>query len=410
MLYLVGLVYAALFWAVAYRHPKVALMLIFAAAPFQNDLSGDGPIKFSLAEINTLLAVPLFLLKRRPFTLGPMTGPMVFYFAVSFVCSLLSWRDTSLVSLVQMGLYYVVAMALFAHLVREPEDFRLALNGLICVGVFVGVAGILARSSYYLGLHKNGVGASLACAVVVGLELFLSASSPRRKWLYAGAMAILVMGLIFTLSRGAWLAAMVGTAFIFGLRRQLLVLVQAGLLMIPVVAIGWQYLPEDSREYATDLSTDRYSIKARFDNVIYAHRQWEKSPITGVGVGLRKEYDATNVLLLTLAETGLIGVAAMAMVHFALFRMVWKTQRLLDKSSTLFSLCAIGGALVLGRLAHGMVDHYWSRGAIMLAWAAAGMVVHAHFATKRALRLARWEAAQEEEEALLEETAAPSPS
>jgi len=31
--------------------------------------------------------------------------------------------------------------------------------------------------------------------------------------------------------------------------------------------------------------------------------------------------------------------------------------------------------LVLGKLVHGMVDHYWSRGAIMIAWASVGMAL-----------------------------------
>jgi F0F1-type ATP synthase assembly protein I len=37
------------------------------------------------------------------------------------------------------------------------------------------------------------------------------------------------------------------------------------------------------------------------------------------------------------------------------------------------SLIAIAAALLWGRFVHGLVDHYWSRGAISIAWVALGM-------------------------------------
>ena len=50
-----------------------------------------------------------------------------------------------------------------------------------------------------------------------------------------------------------------------------------------------------------------------------------------------------------------------------------------DAAEALFSLLCIGGALVLDKFVHGMVDHYWSRGAIMAAWASAGMATRAYY-------------------------------
>ena len=105
LLLIVGLVYALAFWAVTFRHPKVALLMIFASAPFQNDISGGGPIKFSIAEVNLLLSVPVFFICSRPIRFGPIGVPVFVYIAVCVVASLLSWRASSLVSLVQIGLY-----------------------------------------------------------------------------------------------------------------------------------------------------------------------------------------------------------------------------------------------------------------------------------------------------------------
>ena len=52
-------------------------------------------------------------------------------------------------------------------------------------------------------------------------------------------------------------------------------------------------------------------------------------------------------------------------------------------------MCVIGGALMLSRLAHGQVDHYWSRGALILAWTGKGMALHAHYIVLRRVRSAQ---------------------
>ena len=185
-LLLAGLIYVCCFWVVASRWPAVALVLIFAAAPFQHDISTGGPVRFSFAEINLLLTLPV-LLVRRPVLLGPIMGPVALYFGVSLVSTLLHWRDSSLVSLVQMGIYLVCAVVVFTSFVGQPEQFRPALVGLVVVGVFLALAVIVTRSGYVLGLHKNGVGSSLCCAVVVGAELWFAATERRaRRWLGIG--------------------------------------------------------------------------------------------------------------------------------------------------------------------------------------------------------------------------------
>ena len=45
MIYVAAAFYAVFFWLLALRRPGVALALIFATAPFQNDLSAGGPVK-----------------------------------------------------------------------------------------------------------------------------------------------------------------------------------------------------------------------------------------------------------------------------------------------------------------------------------------------------------------------------
>ena len=90
---------------------------------------------------------------------------------------------------------------------------------------------------------------------------------------------------------------------------------------------------------------------------------------------MRKEYDATNVLWLTLAETGPLGLLAFLTAHGRLIVGVWLRRKTALIGDSGPSATALAGALVLAKLVHGLVDHYWSRGAIMVAWASVGMAL-----------------------------------
>jgi len=398
MLYIAATFYAVVFWLVALKRPGLALALIFSTAPFQNDLSGGGPVKFSIAEINLLLTVPALLLRAPRFVIGPVAWPVLLYFGVCAASSAMHWRATTIVCFVQMALYLLVAVAMFASLPHDADDLKLSLYGLIGVGVLLALIMTITRSSYVLGLHKNGVGASLSCALIVALEMWFAGEPGTGKRLLAAALAIIGAGLLVSLSRGAWLGALCGVATLLALRRQFGLFLRAALVLVPVILIAWTFLPKESRETATGFDRGRWNIKARYESVEVAREFFQKDPLLGSGVGLRKEYDATNIAWLTLAETGALGLGALALIHLALLRMVWRAQKSVGREDELFSLLAIGAAMVVSRLAHGLVDHYWSRGAIMIAWSSAGMATFAFWEVKR--RLAEGEdVSQDEEEA-----------
>jgi len=409
MLYIAAAIYAAVFWIVGYNNPRIPLLLIVAMAPLQNDVSGGGPLRFSIAEINVLLTVPLLLLgKRRPLTLGPFGRGIICYLLVSLCCTLVNWRLTSLICLVQMVLYLVVAVLVFYALPRSEKDYRLALDGLIVMCVALAATVLVKRSGYVWNLHKNGVGSSLAAGLIVCTELWFAAEG-RRKHILSGSFVIMAAGLFFTLSRGAWLGSLVGIGILIALRGQFRLLFRLSLVLVPLIAICWAHLPDSSKEYATGFnSADNFNIKMRYKSVDYARELFLSSPIIGCGVGLRKEYDATNLIWCTLAETGVVGLLALLFLHAEILRITWKTQKSLNRSSTLYSGVALGGALVFSRFIHGMVDHYWGRGPNTVVWAAIGMALYACHAKRRYMFRARREAREqaaslEEQEASLEE-------
>ncbi len=372
-----GLGYVLLFWVVSFRAPCVPLALIFGLAPFQNDVSGLGWLHFSLSEVHLLLSGPLLVARGWRGNLGWMGTVLWGGLIVTVLLSVPNWRDTSTVSLIQMALYWIGAVAVFSVLPQQAEDLRMSWRLLVLVATVLAASALATRSSYFWGLNKNGVGASLACGLIVAVECWAGAG-PKERRFYMGALPLIAGGLVIVLSRGAWIAAATGVGFLLAWRGQYRRLLWLGLLTVPVVAVVWSVLPQESREYAFGFDQSRFNIKARMLNTDWALEQWRSNPWLGVGAGLRKEYDATNLVWLTLAETGPVGLAALVGVHARCVLGMWMRRQERDFCKGSPSPIALAGALVLAKFVHGLVDHYWSRGAIMVAWASVGMAM-VHF-------------------------------
>ena len=385
-----ALLYVVGFCLTSYYYPGAALMLIFALAPFQNDLSGGGGAKFSIAEINLMLTLPTLylrcLVQKLRLHIGPILIPVLLYFMVCLYSSAMHWLGpVALISLIQMFLYFVVVVCVFCVFITDIKQYWPGFYALVGVGVFLAVAG-MATDFWFIGLNKNGIADSLACCFLVATELILSAGSARaRRWLLA-ALGVIALGLLFSLSRGAWLGTISGVVLIFALRRRLGLLLKITLCLLPLLAAFWFTLPAASRDYAMGFGADHYNIKLRYQSIDIAQSYFAQSPVFGMGVGLRKNYDATNLLLMTLAETGVLGVACLLFIHLAFFGMIWKAQKRIARTEALFSLLCLGGSLVLNKFVHGMVDQYWSRGAIMAAWAGAGMATRAYYVAQERSR------------------------
>ena len=373
---------------VAARRPAVALLLIFASAPFQNDISGGGPVKFSLAEVNLLLSVPLVMLRTRRLHFGTTFIPALAYMGACLFSALGQWRDSAPTSFVQIGLYTVIAVTVFASLPKTVDDYRLAMNGSVLIGCFFAVLVAGLHTSYILGMNKNGVGGSLSASFVVALALWLNASK-RLQAVYLVATTIIAFGCFLTLSRGAWMAALIGAFTMLVLRRRFGLMLQCVLVLIPVMGIGWFLLPAEQRAYVVGFSSEEnLNIKLRYDSIDFAWNEFRRNPIQGAGIGLRKDCDATNVVLMTLAETGVPGLATFLFLQLAIAWLVWRVYRRIPRETFAFTVVALTLALALGKFGHGLVDHYWSRGSLTMVWASVGMTVRGAYEQKMVRRQA----------------------
>lgn len=375
-----AIVYAAGYMALTWVRPELALMLMFAAAPFPYDVGG-GPVKMAVAEINLVLATPILLIRmiqrRQHLARNPIKWPVLAYFAICIVSSLHSGITADGVkSMVQMGIYMILAVFVFSSCVNELKLFYAALYGLLLTTAFLGILGIATRQTFLLGIHKNAIGTNVSYALIVCGEFwFAEQDRRRRRWL--GLLGcLLVGGLFFSLSRGAWVGAAAGLGIVAAMRRQFKLLLRGMLVAAFVIGVFWQLLPKNQQQYATNFNPDANNLKARLVSVQYAMHYFETSPLIGVGVGLRKEYDATNVAMSTLAETGVLGLVSFLAIFVALGWSLWKARRGISAADPLFSLMAIGLALAVCQFLHGMVDHYWSR-VLLAPWGCVGMAIYA---------------------------------
>ncbi|HLK60947.1 MAG TPA: O-antigen ligase family protein, partial [Chthonomonadaceae bacterium] len=200
-------------------------------------------------------------------------------------------------------------------------------------------------------------------------------------------LIVITAGLLFALSRGAWIAALGGVFIVLGYRGKFKFVLQVMIVLIPLIAIYWNLMPDDKKDYATNFNEKSVNISARYQSIEFARNQFLQSPLYGGGVGLRKEFDATNIFWVTLAETGIPGLIAFAAIQVVYLLMVRKTQKFVPVSNPMFSLLVVGAGLMVSRLIHGLVDHYWSRGALLIAWASVGMTVAVYFHVRKQIAI-----------------------
>jgi hypothetical protein len=388
-----ALVYCSLFMFLVWTRPQIALTGIIAVTPFVQDLGGGLPVKFSLAEIHLLLAFIVYLvqgvLTRSIRFLGPLTVPVTVYLAVLTWTTLRSGLEPEGVkALVQTFVTCGVTVAVFANMVPDAESMVTSLIWLPIFCVPIAVLEIATGSFNVFGLHKNSIGGSLAAGIIILANLWYSQVNFGGKRYLIWLLLVLGGGLLISLSRGAWIGAIVGLTVSGLLWGRITLVIRTLLVAVPVLLVLWLLLPSEKRDYATGFQADRWNIKMRMKTQENLQEIVTKEPVFGVGIGLRKQVDATNFLLVTLAESGVIGLVAI----IGLFGTIVRVGFIVCRSETKKSLI-LCGSLAVGLLAckvgHGMVDHFWGRGNGTVVWASIGVLLAAEqkLVTRRRNRL-----------------------
>jgi hypothetical protein len=246
-----------------------------------------------------------------------------------------------------------------------------AVTVLLVTSTGMAVASVLTSATSHfgaafpLGLNKNYAGSLLSSALIVSYAVHVE---PRtRLYLLRTMQAIIAIGLVATLSRGAMIGLGLGT-LVWAMTTQR----SRGLVLLFLI-VG---LPVAVASLVVDFTVlgAAGSAVSHLQIAQAAIGEWLASPVLGNGIRFFQQgsdvlaSDPHDVVILTLAESGVVGLLAFAFL-------LWRTGVELRRMQTV--LGATGLALLVARLAHGMFDVYWLHGSLEMFWIVAGMALAA---------------------------------
>lgn len=256
---------------------------------------------------------------------------------------------------------FVLVPAAVVLLVQGAAEFRLAAGCFVVLALVQGAVGVVQYATHtgasYQGEDVRAVGTfgpgdvmGMATVVAYGLIVATAAGLapglPRRLRRIAGGCALaLVLPLVLSFSRGAWIAT-VGAAVLVmalaGIRRALKVvaaLAAAGVVLVGGFGVGSEMVAERLTSITQVSSAPDQSVTDRYTMWAAAESMWRDRPAVGVGLkgfpahrdghaslGLSSGSDTAgagqaylrqpllsphNMYLLILSEQGLIGLIAL---------------------------------------------------------------------------------------------------
>jgi O-antigen ligase len=372
--------------------------------PFQQSIfGGDGPANVSVTDVLSALAVLLLIpaAAGRRLIGGPAVLGLVAFLALSVASSAITYDGRA--TLVSVGRNFTVTLVpllLFASVGPQTLSARLrflekgwvlyvlAATLLSAFVLYTFIIGGARASMYTLAMHKNALGPTLGLGLVVCLAGFLTLEHQRRTVRRMALICLIAcsLGLLLSFSRGAWISTAAACTFVLYLSGRFTRFVPLALLTTIALLFVWQFVPEETTVYATDFSTNAYTVQTRLNSIEATLGLWLESPFFGHGVGLRKQVAPHNLIIEMLGEVGLLGVTFFTiavMGGVVTLDRGWKLLRDVPGCRTLV-LIAIGVFMVT--LLHGLVDAYWRRGVAAAGWAAVGMVVGLMLARRQMLR------------------------
>jgi O-antigen ligase len=322
-----------------------------------------------------LVAWPLQMALRGRITwrLTPMDLPVLLYLAVAaFLFFMRSPANNVALEGARVYAEYMLWFFVASNLLLNKNQFRALFNWLILLGTFIGIHGVyqyiigvpipplwidaseatLKTRVYSIVGSPNVLGSFLVLIIPVALSQALAAPDRLARYYYLACLAPMTASLIFTYSRGAWLAMFCAFA-VYGLLYNWRLLFVLGLAAyaapkaVPGIASRVGYLMSP----AYLLSSARAGRVSRWNKAIEV---WQNHPLTGEGFGryggavaarnIPGSNYVDNFYLKTLAETGILGLAALALLLLSGLRCALNAySRLSDPS-----LRSLAGGIIAG--------------------------------------------------------------
>jgi putative inorganic carbon (HCO3(-)) transporter len=232
----------------------------------------------------------------------------------------------------------------------------------------------------------NFAAAYLSVSLASAASILFTNLGRKLKWLAIAVLGVGGVALIFTFSRGGWIAAALAVALIcllgcrrrgFSLKTPIAIILILAMLCSPFLSVISARLLED----------DKGSAESRIPLMKLAFRIIEDNPVLGVGANnfsvvmdryltsdFREGWLFTvhNKYLLVLSETGIVGLLAFLAFLVNALRKGWQCWVHRDP---LLSPLALGfTAGIAGHMLHMTVDVFRGRPTQQLLWLVAGLL------------------------------------
>lgn len=286
----------------------------------------------------------------------------------------------------QLLIVFMVGTHIARVRVRETAFWVLvAASAGACAVAFVQRAGGVHVGPLVIG-PEHRVGGTLFTMTFAGILYQLVAfnagvvTSPRvgkwRRWL-AVAIAMEFAALMFTMTRGAWIAVLVGLAVVcIGLRSRALALASAAAIAI-LVAFTFVHARDQGRTIAVTEFATRDADRNVSTRLVLWDMSWKMfldHPLLGVGMGdysieaekrlagrrVKTTVDSHNVYLQVLASRGLVGFVPLVAFFAVLVHSLVRVARRHAKGSLErhYAVGALGvvAATLVGALTENNID------------------------------------------------------
>jgi putative inorganic carbon (HCO3(-)) transporter len=275
-----------------------------------------------------------------------------------------------------------VIAILLVLLVQNKDSFRVASWGFLSTGIILGTIAVIqyltgSFNNAYWGLAEsqfmnivsgtegyrimgtygdpNFFAQVMLVIIPIALNRFLYEKKTGLKILAGWSLAVSFLTVIFTFSRGGFLALCLVLALIVFIRKPPLVAILCGililLLLIPFLPATYferiqtilQYLPFSGADVRNEVS-----LRGRMSEYAVGIQMFLDKPILGIGyenyaanylkysmkIGLdprRTERSAHSLYLEVLAEQGILGLVMFGFVLYSAFKSLAKARKLFNK-------------------------------------------------------------------------------
>ncbi|MDY0236064.1 MAG: O-antigen ligase family protein [Gudongella sp.] len=283
------------------------------------------------------------------FNFTAMDLPIVIYIILGVSHVLIKAPDIGIAiegfrSVFQHILWYFI----FTQYIKTIKDSEVVINGMLSLGLFLGVHAVyqyiakvpmpgnwvdtaenISTRAFSIIGSPNILGVIFVLFIPIGISMILTKKNKFQRLFYITATIFMIAGLLFTMSRGAWLA------FAFAMAIFTIALVPRLIVPFAGVGAGFVLFGGGLSERLLYMLSPVYLMKSAAGGRLYRWaiglELWRKNQVFGVGLGRYggavamnnnlTPFYLDNYYLKTLTEMGIYGIAALSflIVSFIVF-------------------------------------------------------------------------------------------